>query len=536
MDMVIDLNLWPKTSLILAFVGCLGGIGGALAGEDAQIAVRPGDTLISLSQRYLDRPERWVALKSLNHVPDEFHLQPGSMIRLPAQWLRWTKGRAEVLHVTGKVTSDQGMVAKGMKLPEGDHIDTGSDGFLTLKLRNGATVVFPPGTRARLGELKQISGAPMERTVIDLEAGSAESHVPSLKASDSRFEVRTPRVVTAVRGTRFRVGSEGEESHHELIEGKVWIAGKRTQATLNPGEGVVAEAGRVGKPVALPPAPDVSELPKRVERTVVSFSVPPLAGVAKWHWRLAADADFTLPLKDERTSSPTWVMAGVPDGDYFLALRTVDAHGLEGRDAVRPIAVRAHPEPPLMLYPSPEGFSAGKAHFTWAEAEGAATTRLQMASDPNFERILVDVPAVAARELTLSDPVSPGDYWWRLASRRADGYQGPFGDGAHFHQLAPTEVAPPSLSKDGLHVAWSGPQDLRYRVQLGDDVNFSAPPREIEVTGTSAQFPTPKSGLHFLRIQPVLADGSAGPWSTPQRFEVPSNLPWWALVLVLPLL
>lgn len=537
--MAIDSNIWARRALALA-LACSSILAAApsRAGGDAYVSVRPGDTLISITHRYLDRVDRWPALKTLNHIPNEYHLPPGSRLRLPAKWLRWDKGEAEVVHVMGKVAGPHGPLAIGMKLTEGDSVDTCAEGILTLKLRNGATVVFPPGTRARLGILEQIDGAPLERAVIDLEEGSAESRVPSLKASGSRFDVRTPHVVTAVRGTHFRVtaAADGESSRHEVIQGVVRVDGDKSRATLDPGQGLVAEAGKVGKPLALPAAPDVSQLPTRIERTVARLSAPATPGVAGWHWRLATDAQFIHLIQDQRVTTSSWLLAGEPDGDYYLGLRAIDADGLESDDAVRVIAVRARPEPPLMLHPAPDALLAGPVRLKWAEAKGAAATHLQVARDAEFKDVIADRADLGQREFALAADLPPGDYWWRLASRRADGYQGPIGDAARFSVLAPTKMTPPDLAADGLHVAWSGPADLRYRVQMADDAGFTASVSETEVAGVHATLPKPGSGVHFVRTQPLLPDGSAGPWSDAQRFEVPGHKPWWLLVLLVPFL
>jgi len=67
------------------------------------------------------------------------------------------------------------------------------------------------------------------------------------------------------------------------------------------------------------------------------------------------------------------------------------------------------------------------------------------------------------------------------------------------------------------------------------------------VAGASLELLAPEPGLYFVRTQVVLPDGSSGPWSAVQRFEVPAPpppppapppaFPWpWLLLLLLPLL
>ena len=74
-----------------------------------------------------------------------------------------------------------------------------------MRFSDGALVVFAPMTKATLGVSREASAAGIRSTRIDVQGGAVDSTATPLKESGSRFEIRTPRVVTAVRGTRFRV-------------------------------------------------------------------------------------------------------------------------------------------------------------------------------------------------------------------------------------------------------------------------------------------------------------------------------------------
>jgi hypothetical protein len=105
---------------------------------------------------------------------------------------------------------------------------------------------------------------------------------------------------------------------------------------LNEAQGLRAEGGRLGAVVTLLPAASVSGLPQRIERTAQSLTLAPLAGAQAWRWQVATDAAFTRLLQDERTMASTWLLTGLPDGDYYLRVRAADAQGLEGREAQLP--------------------------------------------------------------------------------------------------------------------------------------------------------------------------------------------------------
>lgn len=509
--------------------------GPSLAADDILLTIRPGDTLIGISQAYLDRTSRWPALKKLNRVGDELRLRPGATLRLPAAWLRWTPGRAEVVSVQGTVNGPRGPLAVGDSLAEGEAVDTGAQGLLGLRFRDGATVVLPPATRIRLGALREIPGRPLSRTAIDIDAGSAESAVPPFGGNGSSFEIRSPRIVTAVRGTRFRVGADGEASRHEVLAGRVQVSGAAGGALLAPGQGVRADGGRVGTPVALLPAPDLSALPATLVRTVARLEAPPGSAATAWRWQVAADADFIRLLRDERTTQPAWVVAGLPDGDFHLRLRGIDAAGIEGLDATRPLAVRARPEPPVQLAPAPDGRVAA-ATFRWTTAEGAASAHLQVARDAAFTQLVVDRDNLTTPTFAADPPLPAGAYHWRVASRRADGHHGPFGDAGRFVVLDRGAVAPPEVADDAVRLSWSGPEDLRYELQVATEREFARPYRVEQVAGTRHVLRQSEAGSQFVRTRPLLPDGTAGQWSASQEFTVPESAPWWLLLLLLPLL
>lgn len=531
----------------------------AHAADEFTLVVSRSDTLIGISQRFLQDPARWPELKRLNQIRQDTRLKPGSSVRIPLDWLRWTENSAEVTYVQGTVS---GTVAgasvplvAGMQLKAGDSFDTGASGALTLRLYEGATVVFPPQTQGGLGRLRELSGTSLRDNAIDLRKGSAESNVAPLKNPASRFEIRTPRVVTAVRGTRFRVAADGEVSRHEVVTGVVGVAAtglangatsgaarSASGSSLKEAQGLRAEGDRLGTPVRLLAAPDVSNVPRRIERIAQSVAVPGLAGAQAWRWQVATDAAFAQLLQDERTTPPEWLLTGLPDGDYHLRVRAADAQELEGLDAQLAFALRARPEPPVLLSPPTGASVQGATELAWAEAVTKPAYQVQVARDARFADMVQDQTAVAGNRLPFDAALPPGDYHWRVATLRAPGTQGPFAEGPRgpfsdslaFTLLPPSAMAPPQVGEGSLQLAWSGPKGFNHKVQLSSDASFAKPEFDQTVPGASLELPTPAAGVYYVRTQVVLPGGRVGSWSSPQTFEVPRKHPWgWLLLLLL---
>ena len=560
---LVSLRHWQLGGLVLlAHLGCHAQMQG-----EVTVAILPGDTLIGISQRYLDEPRRWPELKRLNHIKVDTRLQPGTQMRIPRAWLRWSERAVAITYVQGQVKGVLVGVNKtlsaGMQLRPGDSFDTGASGALTLRLFDGATLVFPPRTQAVLGRSHEVQGTALRDTAIELKNGSVDSAVPPLGDPASRFEIRTPRVVTAVRGTRFRVNADGDISRHEVVSGVVAVLGGASsngpseassgapgaasgEARLNEEQGLRAEAGRLGTPVRLLPAADVSNLPRRIERTAQNLSVPPLTGAQGWHWQVAADTAFNQLLQDEQTTPPSWLLTGLPDGDYQLRVRASDGQQLEGLDAQVAIELRARPEPPVLIAPGSGDSVVAASELVWTEGINAPGYQVQVARDALFADLVLDRTPVTGNRLVLDAGWPPGPYHWRVATLRPtppaggarspfeEGPRGPFGDSATFTLLPPSVMAPPQVSAAGLQLAWSGPAGFSHKVQMDSDASFARPQVDQVVPGASLELPTPAPGVYFVRTQVMLPDGRVGAWSSPQSFEVPKKPPWgWLLLLLL---
>ena len=529
---------WPMAMLLLVPRLPLA----APAQDVLDLAVRQGDTLIGISQRYLDSPLRWRELKRLNRVANDRHMRPGTQLHIPVEWLRWSELSAELVYVNGTVIGNAGPLAAGMRLKAGDGFDTGAQGSLTLRFSDGAIAVFGPGTKAGLEVSREAAGdAGLRATRIDLRQGAVETTVTPLTRPASRFDIRTPRVVTAVRGTRFRVAAQDEVSRHEVVSGLVSVAGAATAPLdIGPGQGVRAEAGLPGALTRLLPAPDLSGLPTRVERVAQPLLLPSMPQAVGWRWQVAADGGFTRLLLDVKTASPAWVLTGLSDGGYYLRVRAADAQELEGSESQLAFTLAARPEPPLRISPPDGARVPAGASLTWAEVADASSYHLQLARDANFADLVLDRPGLAGNRLPLDVSLPPGRYYWRLATQRPDGSRGPFGDPGAFTVLEPSSVAAPELGSGGLHLAWSGPAGFAHRVQVSVDPGFSTTEFDQVVQGASLDLPSPKPGTYQVRTRIVLPDGSSGPWSAVQRFEVPApaparepSRPWYLLLLLL---
>ena len=112
-------------------------------------AAKAGDTLVHLAKRYLIKENDWLSLQKLNKIVDPHYIRPGTPIRVPLAEMKTESAQATVVAIEGPVESSGGKLVAGSKVSEGNAIKTGENGFATIKLADGSTIVVlaPPRWR-----------------------------------------------------------------------------------------------------------------------------------------------------------------------------------------------------------------------------------------------------------------------------------------------------------------------------------------------------------------------------------------------------
>lgn len=537
-------------------------LGGAAAPLPQQPTVPPetwsyrverGDTLIGVAARQLGPGHGWRQLQKFNRVANPRRLQPGQTLHIPLAWLRVQPVRAEVLHVQGDVRVQRGAgpaeaVAAGASLGSGDLLLAGPEAALTLKFADGSRLLVRPETQVRFERLVNIGAAGVPDTRLRLERGSIDSRVQPAAVGGRRFDVITPSVNLGVRGTEFRTQVEPQTqiTRVEVIEGVVaaQTAGRTGEPApaIAAGYGAVLAAGQgLLAPRRLLDAPDLSGVPPRLERVPLRLAWAALAGARDYRAQVfpadGSDAADRL-LLDGRFNEPAARWRDLPDGRYELRVRGVDDQGLEGRDARRGFVLKARPEPPFTRQPRADARLYGEpTRLAWTRAEGVASFRLQVSASTDFSAPQVDLAGLTGSEHDLTLP--PGAYRWRVASVRADGDAGPFGDAQAFTVRPippPPPVQPPQLSDKAIVLRWAaGEAGQRYELQVARDAAFTDIVQQQASAEPEATLAFPPPGRYLVRVRAIDADGYVGPLGGAQQLEVPQGR-WWLLLPALLLL
>jgi hypothetical protein len=423
----------------------------AAAPATVTYVTRPGDSLYEVASRYLRDPGDWVQLARLNNVSAPRRLQPGTRLRVPVALLRQDGLSAKVIATNGPAThafrnEPTLPLVVGSSLVEGDHVQTGPNGFATLELADGTHLIIPPETSLDLGTLRQTALTGTTDRVVNLHHGEVNSEVTHATRKDDRFQIRSPSVVAGVRGTSFRVSYDGGNGATavEVLEGAVGVdASHGGQGAPAPGTPLAASTqlvtarhgsltttgGAVGGPVDLLDAPNLAKPGKVQDDATVAFDITPEQGARGYRVQIGRDAGLLEMIRDQRFDSPHAEVGALPDGTYFVRVTALDPNGLEGMPNTYAFERRQ-----VAL-----GTSAGQVDgtrnyaFRWFVDQGAANThfRFILATGPDLRVPLVDRTDIAGGEVTISD-LPKGVYYWTVIAEQ-------FENGRYYQKASPVQ-------------------------------------------------------------------------------------------------
>ena len=521
--------------------------------DETPHVVQAGDTLEGLSQSYFGTPRLWHQLQARNKVKDPRQLQPGSVVWIPVGLLPAESAQVEFVHGDVKVhTAELGAttntaaaanppVAAGTMLAEGTRLQVGPDGFVTVRLADGSVVKVSAQSDVQLRQLRRRGRAGSVQSVVEIQRGSVESSVAPSTDASRRFEVRTPRAVTSVRGTRFGVAlSESGDTTAAVLQGAVAVQSRTadnpaqhtaTATVLQPGQGLAVQAdGTVGSPRSLLPAPDLTSLPAAVhDLGLLALNVPGQAGANAYQAIVARDAELTQVLRSGTFANGQLRWKGLDDGQYFISVRAIDAEGIAGLPTTQPLTVKTQPVPPLYQKPAPDAVvSNAGGQLLCTQVAGVRWYRIQVATQADFNAPVLDESRLDSCTLSVAQlPV--GSYFWRAASVRelpGGGVdQGPFAAPQPFKLVQ----QPPALSAQALQaddggttvsLRWPGQAGQRYRLQLATEMRFEKPVLDTLLDEPRWAASDLAAGTYFLRVQVLDPSGLQGDFSPPRSIRV----------------
>lgn len=389
--------------------------------DSVKYTVRGGDTLLGLTAKYLVGADAFDRVAAANRLPDNNRIYPGNVLVVPIAIMRAEPLQAKIVSFKGGTSVVAGgksvPASVGLAVRPGDVLQTAVDGFVTIQLSNGSRMTLPTQSRVRIMQMRQFLLTKSTDFDFAVEKGRTEISVTPASSPNNLFRLRTPIAVSAVRGTRFRIGyqSQTDPSLTEVIEGKVAVDGPNPSAatsTVPAGFGAAAAAsGDVGTEELLP-APIIAEAERLWRNRFLDFDVVPVATARGYKLQLARDIDFQDMVAETRSTTTKLRLAGIENGAYFARAMAVAPSGLEGLSQTVRINRKIAP-----LLASVSGVG-GQQRFTWeTDGRGEPVFRLQLFPDAMNATPVIDETGITGSAMTINS-LPTGRYIWRVGMRR----------------------------------------------------------------------------------------------------------------------
>ncbi len=386
--------------------------------DDAIIyTVKRGDTLIGIAQKYMTRESDYAKVQKANGIRNPLALPIGSKLRIARPLLKFQSSSARLVAVRGNVTLVRGAAASaaatGTSLNEGVTIRTAGSSFATLALENGSRISLPSNSDLKIVRLRRYMIDSSLDYDFDVGRGGVKSSVTPMKNPNDRYSVKTPKAVSAVRGTDFqsRYDEATGRDFAEVTEGALEVQLESHALTPLPaGNGLAVAADGKVTTEALLPALELTNAGRTQKDKLVRFDLPQANGTAATRVALASDAGFVDQVADLTVSADSAEFSGIDDGNYFVRFRPVSTNGLEGMPATYAFKRRLN-----TVAASAAASDLGYV-FKWiGEGRGTLRFHFQLYRGKAEGTPMVDEAGLTSDQISLSD-LPAGDYYWRVAS------------------------------------------------------------------------------------------------------------------------
>lgn len=403
----------------------------APSNTDFVYQVQPGDNLGMLSAQLLDSPARWADVAKYNKLNNPNLVRPKQMINIPLAWLKNHPAEAHIEALLGDVRINGRAAQVGDPVASGDKIATAPGASTRMQLPDGSTLNLSEKTELEANQLLKKERGDFFSAVFRLITGRIDALKKKYPDGQAPLRIQAMHGTIGVRGTHFRMGQEGNNSLAEIENGLVSFEAGKADLALSGGQGSVADGVHAPTVVDLLAAPVFPAFPESFAPDALSFEMPEMAGAVAYRGELARDEGLDQMVAPVSAAGHRIVISGLAEGDYWLRLRAVDAHGLQGMPAQARLTVK---RPPVVVPPPPPAdfpvitpykpIMNGEALLTgWKDVKGFRY-ELQISAQSDFALPLQSI-VLTPNYLTL--PTLPtGVYHLRLRLLDAAGRFGPW--------------------------------------------------------------------------------------------------------------
>lgn len=388
---------------------------------DFSYQIKAGDSLSKLANELLDSPARWNDVARYNQLRNANVVQPNQVLHIPLGWLKNYPAQARIEALSGDVKLNGKAAHVGDLVSNGDKLETASAASARISLPDHSSLSMLEKTQLHTKQLEQKKQGDFFNAVFRLITGRIDAIKQKYPEGQAPLRIQAMTATIGVRGTHFRMGQEGGNTLAEIENGLVSFGdeAKATPIALAAGQGSVSDGVHPPAVIPLLAAPTFPNLPEQFAPTAIAFVMPMVAEVTGYRGEVAQDESFTHLLAPVSAQGNQVRLATLPDGRYWLRLRAVDGHGLQGLETKQLIVVKTPdvvvpPSPPAdfpLVVPSKPIASGAQLLTGWREVSGYQY-ELQVAANADFTEPLQS--ALRKEPYWTFKTAATGNHWLRM--------------------------------------------------------------------------------------------------------------------------
>jgi len=405
--------------------------------------------------------------------------------------------QAIVRAISGTVETDRGERGGWHALKKDDAVST------SARIRTGplsrADIELADGTSLQLQESSEFMLEDMTRdrrdekrtTRLRVLIGDITGKIKPRENTNSIFHIDSHGSVTAIRGTRIRLGADEEQTTRlSVLKGLVTMNAADKDVEVAENQGIVVDAEKPPRAPERLPTPPTAHFPADNLTTAVQKitfewqSSDTEAEIAHYLIEVATDDSFNTIVQTDSTRKMPWVSDTLAPGSYFWRLSSVTPSGLIG-DASDAQSFAVLRDLNVRITPSSKPVKKGKRSvvspfYTFASlptAEETSAVRYEYSLDgKNYQPLTADLRITEEGEQTI-----------RMRGVGADGQKGKVDKANVYVDATPPSIdvsvsSPRNVSKGvkTFNIKLSandntGVERIEYRINKGEFQQYDAP-------------------------------------------------------------
>lgn len=378
--------------------------------SDYVYVVKRGDTLGKLANELLDHAKRWKDVAKYNQLSDANRIEPGQQLRIQLPWLKARAGKLKIEALTGAGSADGRALQVGDEVAQGARLKTSAGSALRLRMPDGSLLNMMENAEIEVEKLEQRQDKVIT-SWFRLLSGQIEAFKKKHADGMADLAIRAKTATIGVRGTHFRMRQEGGRAYAEIEQGLVSYEAQKTPVVLAlaGGQGSVADGEHAAEVIDLLPPPVFPDLPGEFNTPYIQWTMLELQGATGFFGELARDEEFSDHLVSVRAKKRKIILADLPNGKYWLRLRAVDSHGLQGREAKVSFLVNV---PPRKFAMTKVYVTSNGVQLRWVGRKEGGGYQVQIADNLQFNNLMLDMKT--SDNLVEIARLKPGQYFMRV--------------------------------------------------------------------------------------------------------------------------